>query len=206
MHPRLPARAILAAGIIAAVQPLAVRPAAQELRQCYVEGEPCGTPQQLYERIQHCLQEPDLCRNVRIPRGGDGMGGNRLDTAAVRPAPGPPSPDRMRTSLPTRRVVQSRVVGPARPAIKATGPEAASGPRATGQPDGPAGAVTRAARALPLDPATKAMNDTMPHDAAAVEHRLGLRPPRVAGTDMRQRMPTPAEIVDALAPAKDPHR
>jgi hypothetical protein len=191
----------MAAGIIAAVQPLTVRAAAQELRQCYVEGQPCGTPQQLYDRIQHCLQEPYLCRDVRITKAG-----NDLDAASARPVPGVPSPDRVTTALPARRVIHSRIVGPSLPVTEATSPEAAAGNRATEQPGGPIDAVTKAARELPLDPAVKTMNDTMPYDAAAVEHRLGLHRPRVAGIDMRQRTLTPAEIVDALEPAKDSHR
>jgi|tagenome__1003787_1003787.scaffolds.fasta_scaffold20468539_2 hypothetical protein len=198
MHFRLLACTVLAVNLLSNVQPLAVRPAAQELRQCYVEGQPCGTPQQLYERIQHCLQDPHLCRDVKIVKAGDDPG-----NAAAQPVPGPLLPDHVATSLPAKRVIHSRIVSPPQPASASTGTAAAADSPATEQQGGSADAVTKAARELPLDPAVKALNDTLPYNAGAVERRLGLRRTRATGIDMRRRVPTPAEIVDALEPVKD---
>jgi hypothetical protein len=201
MHLRPFAGLVLALNLLFTVDPLIVRPVAQELRQCYVEGQPCGTPQQLYERIQYCLQDPNLCRDVRITRVGDDPG-----TAPADPGSAPSSPKRATTSLPTKQVIHSRPAGPQpRANVPADSPSAVEA-SATEPPGGSIDVVTRAVGELPLDPAIKALNGTMPNDAAAVERRLGLRRTRVPGIDMRQRTPTPAEIVDALEPVKDPHR
>src|SRR5690349_1787693 len=82
-----------------------------------------------------------------------------------------------------------------------------SGESSAAEPPGSSDdAVTRAVRELPLDPADKTLNNTMPDNAAVVERRLGLRRTRAPGIDMRQRTPTSAEVVDALEPAKDSHR
>src|SRR5690348_15246922 len=107
MHLRRFAGSVLALHLLFTVDPLVVRPVAQELRQCYVEGQPCGTPQQLYERIQHCLQDPNLCRAPRITRIGDDP-----VTAPADPGSAPSSPKRATASLPTKQVVHSRAAGP----------------------------------------------------------------------------------------------
>jgi hypothetical protein len=197
MHLRLLVCSVLPVTLLLAVEPAA----AQELQQCSIEGQPCGTPQQLDERIQRCLQDPNLCRNVRVIRGGD----NPAD-ASAHAAPGPASPVPASVALPTKRVVLERAVSRKQAAGAPAAQQAAPEPPAAAQAGGPADAVAKAAGELPLDPAVKALNDTMPGNAAAVERRLGLRRTHVPGVDMRQRTPTPAEIVDALEPAKDPHR
>jgi hypothetical protein len=53
---------------------------------------------------------------------------------------------------------------------------------------------------LPLPKSARELVDALPIDAAAVELRLGLRRPHVAGVDMRDRTPLPAEIIEALSP------
>jgi hypothetical protein len=61
-------------------------------------------------------------------------------------------------------------------------------------------AAERFARSLPLDPAIRELRDQLPPNVPAVERALGLRPPRGSATDLRGRVPSPREIVDALAP------
>jgi hypothetical protein len=56
------------------------------------------------------------------------------------------------------------------------------------------------ARNLPLDPAIRDLHDQLPANIPAVERSLGLRPPRGIPTDLRGQVPTPGQIVDALAP------
>jgi hypothetical protein len=58
----------------------------------------------------------------------------------------------------------------------------------------------RLARSLPLDPATRDLQDRLPADVPGVERQLGLRPPKGPVTDLRGQVPTPPQIVDALAP------
>jgi hypothetical protein len=65
-------------------------------------------------------------------------------------------------------------------------------------------AAQQLARSLPLDPATRDMRDRLPPNVAAVEHALGLRPPLGPATDLRGEVPTPRQIVDALAPNREP--
>ena len=64
-----------------------------------------------------------------------------------------------------------------------------------GNPD-----VERQAQALPLDPATRDMQDHVPADPRRLERALGLRPARGPVTDLRGHTATAREIVDALAP------
>jgi hypothetical protein len=56
------------------------------------------------------------------------------------------------------------------------------------------------AHSLPLDPAIRDLHDQLPPDVPAVERSLGLHPPRGVATDLRGQVPTPRQIVDALAP------
>jgi hypothetical protein len=62
------------------------------------------------------------------------------------------------------------------------------------------------ARDLPLDPATRDLSDAIPVNAGSIERRLGLRRTRVVGIDMRERTPSPMEIVQALAPRASAER
>ena len=64
-----------------------------------------------------------------------------------------------------------------------------------GNPD-----AERQAQALPLDPATRDMQDQVPADPRRLERALGLRPARGPVTDLRGHTATAREIVDALAP------
>ncbi len=64
-----------------------------------------------------------------------------------------------------------------------------------GNPD-----VERQAQALPIDPATRDMQDQVPADPRRLERALGLRPARGPVTDLRGHTATAREIVDALAP------
>jgi hypothetical protein len=130
--------------------PFIVRVAAQEIPQCIFEGQPCGTPQQLYERIQHCLQDPNLCRDVRTNRAGDDRG-----NGSSHPARGPSSPDRATTLLSTKPTVRSQDVRPRQPASVPVGKVPAAEAPTAELPGGPADAVTRAAGELPLDPAVR---------------------------------------------------
>ncbi len=57
---------------------------------------------------------------------------------------------------------------------------------------------------LPLPKSARELVDALPIDAGAVELRLGLRRPQVAGVDMRDRTPLPAEIIEALSPNDRP--
>ena len=67
------------------------------------------------------------------------------------------------------------------------------------QPERDAAAEQRAQR-LPLDPGTRELRDQLPPNVAGVERTLGLRPARGPATDLRGRLVSPREIVDALAP------
>lgn len=64
-----------------------------------------------------------------------------------------------------------------------------------GNPD-----VERQAQALPLDPATRELQDQLPADPRRVQRALGLRAARGPVTDLRGHTASPREIVDALAP------
>lgn len=64
-----------------------------------------------------------------------------------------------------------------------------------GNPD-----VERQAQALPLDPATRDLQDQLPADPRRVQRALGLRAGRGPVTDLRGHTASPREIVDALAP------
>lgn len=64
-----------------------------------------------------------------------------------------------------------------------------------GNPD-----VERQAQALPLDPATRDLQDQLPADPRRVQRALGLRAARGPVTDLRGHTASPREIVDALAP------
>jgi hypothetical protein len=72
-------------------------------------------------------------------------------------------------------------------------------PSAASQPERDAAAEQRAQR-LPLDPATRDLRDQLPPNVAGVERTLGLRPAHGPATDLRGRLVSPREIVDALAP------
>ena len=58
------------------------------------------------------------------------------------------------------------------------------------------------ANRLPLPPATRDLTNQLPADIAGTERRLGLRRPQGPATDMRGRVPTTEEIVNALAPRR----
>lgn len=58
----------------------------------------------------------------------------------------------------------------------------------------------RLAQSLPLDPQTRELRDQMPANPQGVERRLGLREPHGRVVDLRGRLPSSREIVDALAP------
>jgi hypothetical protein len=58
----------------------------------------------------------------------------------------------------------------------------------------------RVARGLPLDPSIRELHDQVPPSIPAVERSLGLHVPTGRVTDLRGRVASPAEIVNALAP------
>ena len=86
---------------------------------------------------------------------------------------------------------------PRPPAVQAPPPAVPAAPAASTGHD--AGAE-RIARGLPLDPAVRDLQNQLPANVPAVERTLGLHPPTGRATDMRGRLPSPREIVDALAP------
>lgn len=55
-------------------------------------------------------------------------------------------------------------------------------------------------RRLPLPPSTLNLTNQLPADVAGTERRLGLHVPHGPARDMRGRVPSPEEIVAALAP------
>ncbi len=66
----------------------------------------------------------------------------------------------------------------------------------------PAGnpAVEQLAQTLPLDPATRELRDALPADPRATERRLGLREAQGPVVDLRGRLASTREIIDALRP------
>jgi len=56
------------------------------------------------------------------------------------------------------------------------------------------------AQTLPLDPGTRELRDQLPPNVPSVERSLGLRPATGPTVDLRGRLASPREIVDALAP------
>jgi hypothetical protein len=165
--------------------------AAQELPQCSIEGKPCGTPEQLYIQIRHCLRDPYLCRDPRrvsAAQISDGMPASSQSAQSNA------------NSATIAHVVLHRTerLPPSVPRSIATDARSADSEKTP--PDKLVDAVEVVARLLPLDLETRELNDALPSQPANVERRLGLRPTRVAGTDLRDRTPSAAEIVAALAP------
>jgi hypothetical protein len=85
---------------------------------------------------------------------------------------------------------------PASPAQRAPLPPAALPPPST-VGGGDAGA-RQLENTLPLDPATRNLQDQVPPNPGAVERQLGLRQPVGPVTDLRGRAPSPQEIVNGL--------
>jgi hypothetical protein len=73
-------------------------------------------------------------------------------------------------------------------------------PSPTLQQPGRDAAAEQRAQSLPLEPGTRELRDQLPPNVPAVERRLGLRPASGPATDLRGRLVSPREIVDALAP------
>jgi hypothetical protein len=184
--------------------------AAQELKQCYVESLPCGTPQHFMKLISYCIQDPNRCRN---PEDGDRIiadadstdapPANRAGSAtplSVLPLrPGPVGPSSKVISAHVRAAIPSQSLAPVHPA-------GMSEHGASDAADSPSRIVSEVARDLPLDPAVRNLADTMPADAIAIERQLGLRRTRVAGFDLRRIVPSPDQIVQALAPFAGEHK
>jgi len=150
---------------------------AQELTNCLVEETPCGNIVHLEQLIRNCLRDPSLCgrrgekANTATPSSGQIF--SRAIPSGVRSRPARPS----ETGLPTSSSVTSM-----------------TGPGASGT------AVDVVAYNLPLPRSARELIDALPVDANAIELRLGLRRPHVAGLDMRNKTPLPSEIVEALSP------
>ena len=114
-----------------------------------------------------------------------------IASAAAQKYPGTP--------LPVAPVPSAKYPSPAAPQYPS--PMAPQPPAASPavQPGRDAAAEQRAQR-LPLDPATRELRDQLPPNVAGVERALGLRPASGPATDLRGRIASPREIVDALAP------
>ena len=167
---------------------------AQELVQCFVESMPCGTPAELDAKVRKCLRDPYLCHDPKVSVANtansdrspaakalatSARAGAALPGPAARPARAPNS---------QRQISAPNVADFGEVNVGAT------------PGDGPSRAVDDMANDLPLDSATRNLSDTMPTQPAIIERHLGLRRTQVAATDMRNRSPSPAEIVQALAP------
>jgi hypothetical protein len=186
--------------------PLVGNLAAQEIPQCYVENKPCGTPDHLQKLVAMCLQDPELCRNGEQRHSilvdahvGDAApvtvagSGGVLSAAPLRPKRAGPSP----APRPTLGLPAPNQRRPSPPTVYAVGVIEDSD---IDEVSGPSRIVSQIARDLPLDSRVRNLRDTMPSDAADIERRLGLRRTRVAGFDLRRKVPSADEIVQALAP------
>jgi hypothetical protein len=166
---------------------------AQELPQCFVESMPCGTPAEFDRKVRKCLRDPYLCRDYKVSvantMSSDHSPATKVLSASARSGA---------LSAPMARPArapnsQRQISAPDVADIGMVSVEAMPG-------DGPSHAVDDMANALPLDSATRNLSDTMPTQPALIERHLGLRRTQVAATDMRNRSPSSAEIVQALAP------
>ena len=61
-------------------------------------------------------------------------------------------------------------------------------------------AVEQLAQSLPLDPGTREMHDQVPPNPRAMERQLGLREAQGPVRDLRGRLASTREIIDALRP------
>jgi hypothetical protein len=177
----------------------------------------------LYRHIIQCLQDPDLCRETssgtrvamqpdkrntappsavirtgawsRAPANLTGArtppGASPLQRPATISGENAARTDDVRAD--DARIDDARI-GDARSG------NANSGDARSGAGENLARTVDEVAHDLPLDPATFAISDTIPANAAVIERRLGLRRPHVEARDLRARTPTLAELVQALAP------
>ena len=128
-----------------------------------------------------CFSEPAGCRLAPAP-------------TAIRPA-APAVPPSVQPSVPRQ------VATPAPTGAGAIAPaEPAAAPAAISRDSADANATaSRMAGSLPLDPAIRSLRDRLPPDVAGLRRQLGLVAPRTAGTDLRGRTPSKAEILDAIA-------
>jgi hypothetical protein len=177
------------AALILFSQPVIAGTAGQEIPQCYVGAQPCGTPEHLYQRIVQCLQDPLLCseatarHQINYSPSSDALlhgpvSSSTPDHLAHQGIPKlPPTEGKSKTQDRTESTSISHVSLP----IQSTAEEF---------------------REYRLDPTVLALHDEMPADAGVIERHLGLRRTRVEGTDLRGRTPSVAEIVSALAPMK----
>ena len=154
--------------------------ARQEIEQCYLEGEPCGTPDELYRKLSTCFQDAASCR-VRM-----------LASRTAAEARFGPEPAR---SAEMRRAQAAR-------APAALTPSAAIAQPGQLGPSSPTAEVAALAETLPLDPAVRGLRDALPPDPDRIEAQLGLRHTAAAVIDMRGRTPSTEEIVLALMPSR----
>jgi hypothetical protein len=174
----------MAVTLLSCTRLLAVEAAAQDIPQCYVGSQPCGTPEHLYQHIIQCLKDPLLC--------GDAV--DRRGVADARPISFSPS---LSASLP-RNASTSTTGRPTRQSVLKLPTVIRTEDVSTGRENGLAPAAID--ELAGLDPAVLELHDVMPANADFIEHRLGLRRTRVEGIDLRGKIPSPAEIVEALAP------
>jgi hypothetical protein len=178
--------------------------AAQEIPQCYVENKPCGTPEHLEKLIVMCLQDPNLCRDgeqrqsILVDAHGSDTGPVIVTGSGGLLSAAPSGSNRAGTSPAPRRTqgLPTPNLPPHTPAtVYAVGVTEDSD---VDNASGPSHIVNQIARDLPLDSRVRNLRDTMPSDSANIERRLGLRRTRVAGFDLRRKVPSPDEIVQAL--------
>jgi hypothetical protein len=179
--------------VFSCTQFIVVEAVAQELPQCFVESMPCGTLAEFDRKVRTCLRDPYLCHEqkvgVAITKNSDHSPATKVLSASARAGalPGPVARP-ARAPNPQRQMSAPDAVD-----IGMVNVEAAPG-------DDSSRSVDDMANDLPLDSATRNLSDTMPAQPSIIERHLGLRRTQVAATDMRNRSPSPAEIVQALAP------
>jgi hypothetical protein len=180
--------------LLSCTQFVVVEASAQELLQCFVESMPCGTPAELDRKVRKCLRDPYLCRdhNVSVANttNSDRSAATKVLAALARAGVALPGPVARPARAPNS---QRQISAPNVVDFGVVNVDAMPG-------DDPSRAVDDMANNLPLDSETRNLSDTMPTQPAIIERHLGLRRTQVAATDMRNRSPSPTEIVQALAP------
>jgi hypothetical protein len=179
--------------------------AAQQITQCYVEDQPCGTLEHLRKLISDCLQDPDLCRHAKR-RSDIVTDASEKNTypAAGRSSRALPSSSQSPTGSRTLLLANGRTPTQQKPS--AVDSNSGAEPVDVEKAAIPAQTISEVARQLPLDSAVRNLTNAMPTNAASIERRLGLRRTRVAGFDLRDKIPSPDEIVQALAPTNGVQR
>jgi hypothetical protein len=180
--------------LISCTQFVAIEAVAQELPQCFVESMPCGTPAEFDRKVRQCLRDPYLCHERKVglasTTNSDHSPATKVLSASARAGAALPGP----VARPARAANSQRQIPvPDAVDIGMVNFEATAG-------EGPSRSVDDMANDLPLDSASRNLSNTMPTQPAIIERHLGLRRTQVAATDMRNRSPSPAEIVQALAP------